>query len=372
MAQLPICWTDRKDWQRHPMALVDYSSDSDSDGPPAKRRRSDGQRTNGTDHHQPSDLPPLPEAFHDLYASTVRHSVVDDPSLHHGRKRTIPHVVGNWPSHIYIEWHPTAQEHAVLSDLLTTIQHQLGPSFRNHKLHSFLTSDLNAPLPLHISLSRPLALTTATKDSFLDRLKSSLRSFSPLAFPSASPVATRTAKPSRSCSFAVSPTSLAFHRSPDSDRTFLVLRVASNITNTYTSTDPEASTKADPDASADPPTPPIGSNPHLRDLLRRCNALASTYGHPTLYVPHNPDASPLSPPDPDALRADEAFHISIAWTFAPPPDEESCRTHRLLKEPPFSDIRSWRIPVTAVKAKIGNVITHIPLASRTCSIRRQR
>ncbi|ROT39983.1 hypothetical protein SODALDRAFT_332134 [Sodiomyces alkalinus F11] len=403
------------------MALVDYSSDdseAETGPPPAKRRRSqiDGaERVNEVEYEatsvqevkvvdrakaatkQParqSDLPPLPEAFHDLYASTVRHSVVDDPSLHHGRKRAIPHIVGNWPSHIYIEWHPTAQEHAALSDLLTAIQHEHGHS-QDHKLHSFLTSELNAPLPLHISLSRPLALTTSTKDSFLDDLTASLRSFSPSAFPSACPPANPSAICSHSCSFTVSPTTLAFHRSPDSDRTFLVLRVASNITTdsphdpdvTTTETDSVLTTAATSITSTLTGTGIIGSNPHLCDLLRRCNVLASAYGHPTLYVPPSSSASPCkintnnsalpssssSPAaEAEALRADQAFHISIAWTFAEPPDDEtSLRTHRLLTRPPFSDIPSWRIPVTAVKTKIGNVITHIPLASRTSSVRRR-
>jgi U6 snRNA phosphodiesterase len=106
------------------MGLVDYSSSDSSPGSgseseeprPAKRRKSsttaeeDGGShiallgTNVPSAPEPlSDLPPLPDAFHDLYASTVRTSVVDDPSLHQGRKRLNPHVVGNWPSHLYVE-----------------------------------------------------------------------------------------------------------------------------------------------------------------------------------------------------------------------------------------------------------------------------
>lgn len=93
------------------MALVQYpDSDTDSDddkgsanpAQPAqtasklagKRKRSD----NTTDA-----LPPLPSAFHDLYSANARLSTSDDPSLHGGRKRAVPHVEGNWPSHVYLE-----------------------------------------------------------------------------------------------------------------------------------------------------------------------------------------------------------------------------------------------------------------------------
>jgi hypothetical protein len=69
---------------------------------PAKRKRSDAGR------HASSELPPLPAAFHDLYSTNARTSTSDDPSLHGGRKRAVPHIEGNWPSHLYLEcMHPS-------------------------------------------------------------------------------------------------------------------------------------------------------------------------------------------------------------------------------------------------------------------------
>jgi hypothetical protein len=109
------------------MPLVDYASDSstatsrsstsesaqDVAAPaPAAKRRKVSAEADGVGHSLPtgansgpsnSAMPPLPSAFYDLYASTVRQSNVDDPSLHQGRKRLIPHIAGNWPSHLYIE-----------------------------------------------------------------------------------------------------------------------------------------------------------------------------------------------------------------------------------------------------------------------------
>jgi hypothetical protein len=93
------------------MALVQYP-DSDSDqehdiqsipsrliGAP----KGAGKRKHSESESAQDDLPPLPAAFHDLYSTNARASTNDNPALHGGRKRAIPHVDGNWPSHIYLE-----------------------------------------------------------------------------------------------------------------------------------------------------------------------------------------------------------------------------------------------------------------------------
>lgn len=92
------------------LGLVDYSSsDSGRDTsaprvPPSKvLKRKRGSRDTQREASPSSALPPLPATFHDLYASTARVSTSDDPSLHGGRKRAVPHVEGNWPSHVYLE-----------------------------------------------------------------------------------------------------------------------------------------------------------------------------------------------------------------------------------------------------------------------------
>ncbi|TQN74243.1 U6 snRNA phosphodiesterase [Colletotrichum shisoi] len=317
------------------MTLVDYSSSdsaSEPGSPPVKRRKASGSRTHGPvpdndatgagECHDSETktgsvdvigkasnsegLPPLPAQFHDLYASTVRTSTADDPNLHQGRKRTIPHITGNWPSHVYIEWHPTADQHSLLVALLDKIK----PILNSQKLYPLLTSDLNAPLPLHISLSRPLSLPTAQKDHFLSALTHSLSA--------------------ATGGFHISPRGIGFFKSPDSDRAFLVLRVANSaVSQDTTSTN--------------------GKNPQLQKLLTKCNAVALRLNHPPLY---QSDATEL---------VDDAFHMSIGWTFGLPPEDACLRTRALLKQPDFRDVGQWQIGVSGVKIKIGNIITHVPL-----------
>ena len=90
------------------MSLVQYSdSESDSDtqlsSPPAAKRIRHNASRQRPNNQQTTSLPPLPSNFYDLYATSTRVSVQDDPNLHGGRKRVIPHVDGNWPTHLYLE-----------------------------------------------------------------------------------------------------------------------------------------------------------------------------------------------------------------------------------------------------------------------------
>lgn len=68
--------------------------------------------------------------------------------------------------------HPSSTEVVILNTLLSQVEaslpRQAGTAKR--RLHSLVTSDLGAPLPLHISLSCPLTLTTEQRDSFLEQL----------------------------------------------------------------------------------------------------------------------------------------------------------------------------------------------------------
>jgi hypothetical protein len=82
------------------MTLVAYSDSEDEDDEPVAKR---SKTETAADQKDNDDLPPLPASFLNLYSSSVRVSNTDDPSLHHGRKRVVKHVEGNWPTHVYLE-----------------------------------------------------------------------------------------------------------------------------------------------------------------------------------------------------------------------------------------------------------------------------
>ncbi|KAI1752221.1 U6 snRNA phosphodiesterase Usb1 [Xylaria castorea] len=371
------------------MGLVDYSSDSsesnETAGPRTKKQKTSNNQTTNNSTAK-SDLPPLPSAFHDLYASTVRVSASDDPALHQGRKRVNPHKVGSWPSHLYIEWHPTPTERTTLTTLLSTLQSSLASSSSTNLITvtSFLTSDLGTPQPLHISLSRPIVLSTSQKDTFQSDLESSIRS-------------------SGIAPFELAPVGIEWHRTAESARSFLVLRVRSN-TRHHSSVLAGSTTKTEADHG--------NNNPQLATLLRRANTLVTAFGQPALYAfakssdnkNNNTSKNPRSTianegkGESTDVEVDNAFHISIAWSFAEP----SAELRRLTEEvfngadrcmPSTSSgdgggegrssrgggskettdkgssmtttikdvVGAMRVRVDGIKAKIGNVVTHVPL-----------
>ena len=170
------------------MPLVEYSDSDDSDDatwtePQVNKRK-----------RPSSTLPPLPHAFHNLYASTTRLSGQDDPSLHGGRQRQTPHIEGNWPTHVYVECEspissppqgsqsclivgscrggfPSTEESIRLQDVVTRIAGaDAAGEDGGGVVHTLLRSDLGAELPLHLSLSRPIVLRADQRQAFLQRL----------------------------------------------------------------------------------------------------------------------------------------------------------------------------------------------------------
>ncbi|KAE8382206.1 U6 snRNA phosphodiesterase Usb1 [Aspergillus bertholletiae] len=299
------------------MALVQYS-DSDSEentsqgetSPrPAKRLRQENTAP------PVSSLPPLPRAFHDLYASSTRISVKDDPSLHGGRKRAIPHVEGNWPTHIYLEWYPSKGELSILSNVIAQINERLRKS--KVELNSLLRSDLGAQLPLHISLSRPVVLRTEQRQSFLETFQSTIQD-------------------SNIRAFNATTEGLRCVSNYEKTRWFYVLRVKK----------PE--------------------NDGLNRLLKLSNRSLASFSQPALYEasPHILNADASSSTSIQWLRCSSTdysnfFHISLAWSLTEPsPDEKDQIASIELRE-----LSNLSVSFDCVKAKLGNNITSMPLAS---------
>ncbi|KAK3617413.1 poly(U)-specific 3'-to-5' RNA exonuclease [Elasticomyces elasticus] len=248
------------------MALVSYPSSSDSEGdvptpPPAKKRKTE------------TTLPPLPNAFRDLYSSTVRTTTSDDPSLHGGRKRVTPHVEGQWPGHVYLEWNPDPQETEHLSNLINDEQKLQGDGCQ---MQSLLSNDLSVSLPLHVSLSRPLSLGAEQKVVFLAQLKEAMTGCGVRCF-------------------EVSSGRLRWHPNELSTRWFLVLQLRKP------------------------------AHDELGKLLRSCNDVAKAFGQPLLYSAaddideggtHGTEAENEN--EDGVVEGEGKFHISLAWSLTEP------------------------------------------------------
>lgn len=69
--------------------------------------------------------------------------------------------------------YPSAAEHELLASLITQIQNAAAKA-GEIEMVSLLTSDLGTPLPLHVSLSRPIVFTAAQKESFVESLHANI------------------------------------------------------------------------------------------------------------------------------------------------------------------------------------------------------
>lgn len=270
-----------------------------------------------------SSLPPLPDHFNDKYPSNPRTTVNDDPSLHQGRQRQVPHIPGNWPSHVYVEWDPSSGERDRLSSLVEKLQTEVAsasqrdPDLEGVKIHTALRDpELPVDKPLHISLSAPITLTTDNKDKFLDELTTAIKSTGVRPF---------------MVDFSGG---LHWYRSEESTRSFLVLRVR-EVQDT-------AST-----ADANP-------NPRLTSLLEQCNKTVKSYGQPPLY---------------DSPDMGCRFHVTIAWTHACPNESLKQLTDSLLDDRSTMNHQNGSVAdnicigfrIKAVKIKIGNYVTRLGL-----------
>ncbi|KAL9084046.1 MAG: hypothetical protein Q9165_008247 [Trypethelium subeluteriae] len=155
------------------------------------KRRKRTNKTSGEDEEQKQKQPRpilaemgVPK-FHDMYTMEPRSSAFDDPSLHGGMKRANPHVVGNWPSFVYLEWflHPSQSEAIItlLSELDATSASGSWPrstSAKSDVIKPLFADTLDhsaTPRPLHISLSSTLNIRNEQRGDFDERMRNALK-----------------------------------------------------------------------------------------------------------------------------------------------------------------------------------------------------
>jgi hypothetical protein len=185
-----------------------------------------------------------------------------------------------------------------------------------------LQSELGAPLPLHISLSRTLHIRTGDRDDFLETLNSSLRR-------------------ARVSSFRFRFCSLKWVPNLERNRWFLVLGIEKPVQD------------------------------ELNRLLQACNEATRKCGHSELYVGGHGDGPRESVAISSGVEGKEeerdaametdrsdCFHVSIAWNLEEPDPEHLSRIRaldvtKLIGQP----VASFDV----VKARIGNVVHSIDL-----------
>jgi len=190
------------------------------------------------------------------------------------------------------------------------------------KIIPSLQSELGAPLPLHVSLSRTLQIQTDDRDAFLETLKTSLRRSGVRAF-----------------NFNFN--SLKWVPNFERNRWFLVLSIEKP------------------------------SRDELNKLLIASNEAAESSGHPGLYTGGHDDGPMQEDADrtmakrskpqhktSEDLDRSEYFHISIAWNLEEP-DPNWIALVRNVDVSGF--VQPPQTAFDVVKARIGNVVHNVNL-----------
>ncbi|CAG8519543.1 5596_t:CDS:2, partial [Paraglomus brasilianum] len=116
------------------------------------------------------NLPPVPneikELFPDPRKDYTKH--IPDPSKHEGRIRTIPHVEGNFATHIHVRVKAPPEFLNLMRSLETYLK------THHTSIHSCSDNDSATELELHISLSRLIILKYHQIERFWNNLQSAL------------------------------------------------------------------------------------------------------------------------------------------------------------------------------------------------------
>jgi hypothetical protein len=184
-----------------------------------------------------------------------------------------------------------------------------------------LQSELGAPLPLHVSLSRTLQIKTDHREKFLDTLNSSLRRAAVHAF-------------------GFEFRNLKWVSNFERNRWFLVLGIEKPAHN------------------------------ELNRILIACNKAAKASGHPALYSGGQGDgpmeSGALTDPSKrlqhsqDEIDRTDYFHISLAWNLAEPDPEWVSLAQNIDVR---KHIQSPEASFDVVKARVGNAVHNFELGT---------
>jgi hypothetical protein len=184
-----------------------------------------------------------------------------------------------------------------------------------------LQSELGAPLPLHVSLSRTLQIKTDHREKFLETLDSSLRRAAVHAF-----------------DFEFR--NLKWVSNFERNRWFLVLGIEKPAQN------------------------------ELNRILIACNKAAKTSGYPALYSGGQGDGPMESNTPTDRLKKSQDaqdeidctdyFHISLAWNLTEPDPEWVSLVQNIDVR---KHIQSPEASFDVVKARVGNVVHNFGLGA---------